>query len=272
MRDALAYAQRHDLHALVIARGGVVELEAYGGGFDAAKAHALYSGTKAFWGVCALAAARDGLLSLDEPVGETIPAWNADTHKRGVTLRMLLNLTSGMAFGGLGNAVPAFEAALAKPVPDEPGTRFTYGGVPLQVFGAVLGRKLAPRSLSPQEYLIERVLDPAGVRVANWRVLKDGTRPLPTGAFLTARDWLAYGRFVLAERESLAACFQGSAANPDYGLGWWLNPLGGEPAIRYASGSGGQALYLIPARDLIAVHFGKSTSWRHETFLRTLLR
>jgi CubicO group peptidase (beta-lactamase class C family) len=221
--------------------------------------------------VCALAASRERLLALDERVADTFPQWNEDVHKRAVTLRMLLSLTSGMAFGGLGNAVPLYAAALEKPVPDEPGMRFTYGGVPLQVFGAVFAHKLAQRGLTPQHYLNERILDPAGVRIGSWRALKDGTQPLPTGAFLTARNWLAYGRYILQNVDSLAECFQGSAANPNYGLGWWLNPLGDDPAIRYASGSGGQALYVIPSRSIVAVHFGKSGSWRHETFLRRLL-
>jgi hypothetical protein len=54
-------------------------------------------------------------------------------------------------------------------------------------------------------------------------------------------------------------------------LGWWLRPLDA-PDVMYASGSGGQAMYLVPALDLVAVHFGKSASWRHESFLRALLR
>ena len=168
-------------------------------------------------------------------------------------------------------------SALATPLRDEPGTRFTYGGIPLQVFGAVLARKLALRNLTPHDYLHERVLDLARVDVAKWRTLSDGTAPLPTGAFLSAKNWLAYGRFVIAHRASLAACFEGSAANARYGLGWWLKPEvsgveGGEaPAdLVYASGSAGQALYLVPSLDLVVVHFGKSASYRHEALLKRL--
>ncbi len=220
------------------------------------------------------------MLTLDEPVGETVAEWKSDARKRRVTLRMLLSLTSGIAFGGLGNAVPTFEAALQKDVRDEPASTFTYGGVPLQVFGAVLSRKLRSKALTPQAYLHERILEPAGVRIASWRRLKDGSQPLPTGVFLTARDWLTYGRFVaggaraagrpVVSAPSLAECFRGSSANPRYGLGWWLDPLAGLPDTAYASGSGGQALYIVPAHNCVAVHFGKSGSWRHEAFLKRL--
>ena len=88
--DALAYSRTHGLHALVVARGANVLHEEYAGGFDADRAHPLYSGTKSFWGVAALRARDDGLLELDEPVAQTVARWRDDPWKRRVTLRMLL--------------------------------------------------------------------------------------------------------------------------------------------------------------------------------------
>jgi CubicO group peptidase (beta-lactamase class C family) len=278
---ALAYAERHELHALVVERAGDVVLERYGGGSSAGSAHPLYSGTKSFWGVLAVAAEQDGLLALDEPVALTLPEWRDDPRRCKVSLRELLQLTSGIGFGGLGNAVPSYERALAAPIRDEPGTKFTYGGIPLQVFGAVLARKLQGRFVSPHAYLHERILDPLGVRVAEWRTLRDGTQPLPTGAKLTARDWLAFGRFVAANgrhdgravisEQLLAKCFIGSASNAHYGLGWWLQPLDEPADLVYASGAGGQALYVSRAEQFVVAHFGKSASWGHPAFLRRLI-
>lgn len=269
---ALEYAEKHALEAFVAMRGGETLVERYGSGFTAATAHALYSGTKSFWGVAALYAQLDGVLELDEPVAATIALWDGDPWKRRVTLRMLLSLTAGFGFGGLGSAVPTYERALQIPLKNEPGTTFTYGGIPLQVFGAVLAQKLAPRNQTPHEYLRDRVLNPAGVTVAKWRVLADGTQPLPTGAFLTAGNWLAYGRFVLRERDALAPCFAGTPVNPRYGLGWWMGAAGAPSDLAYASGSGGQALYLVPSENLAVVHFGKSASYKHDALLRRLLR
>src|SRR5690348_1646848 len=129
MQDAIAYHEKYKPQALVISRGGAIVHESYGGGFSAAKPHALYSGTKSFWGPVALIAQREKLLSLDEPVGQTFPAWEADAVKRKVTLRQLLTLTAGIGFGGLGAAVPLYEKALAVQLKDPPGSRFTYGGI-----------------------------------------------------------------------------------------------------------------------------------------------
>ena len=277
---AQAYAERHGLHAFVVQQGDAILAESYAAGYDAAKPHALYSGTKSFWGVAAAAAQDDGLLDLDEPVSQTIPSWGTGA-KALVTLRHLLQLTSGIGFGGLGSAVPAFDTALAIELKNEPGATFTYGGIPLQVFGAVLARKLAPSGRSPNDYLRERILDPIGLRVGSWRTLKDGTHPLPTGAFLAAREWLKFGVLVrdrgrwqkkrVVAEEALARCFSGSPANPRYGLGWWLSPLPAVPDVVYASGAGGQALYVVPSENAAVVKFGGSASYKHDAFLKRLL-
>ncbi len=266
--EALEYARKHELHALLVARHDEIEAEHYGAGYDASKAHPLYSGTKSFWGVAALLAEREGLLDLDEPVARTFTQWADDERKRRVTPRMLLQLTAGFGFGGLGSAVPGYDTALAMPLKNEPGERFTYGGIALQVFGALLARKLASQERTPLEYLRARVFDPAGVVIASWRTLPDGTQPLPTGAQMTARNWLAYGRWVLQHRDELAQCFAGSTANPRYGLAWWLGTTHAPRDLVYASGAGGQALYLEPSESLAIVHLGKSASYKHDTFLR----
>ena len=75
LEAAAAYAERHKLQALVIGQEGRPGFERYADGWDGSKPHALYSGTKSFWGVLAVAAAEDGLLDLEEPVSQTIPAW-----------------------------------------------------------------------------------------------------------------------------------------------------------------------------------------------------
>ncbi|MBC5799949.1 MAG: beta-lactamase family protein [Candidatus Eremiobacteraeota bacterium] len=270
LEAAGAYAQRSGLQALLVIRDGAAVFASYADGFDAETPHLLYSGTKSFWGPAALAAQDDGLLDLDEPVAATFPAWGEGRRGR-VILRQLLSLTAGIGFGGLGNAVPTYEKVLSVEIKDEPGTRFTYGGIPLQVFGAVLARKLAVQHMTPHDYLKKRVLAPAGVNVASWRTLSDGTQPLPTGAAMSAPAWGTYGQYVLGQREQLAPCFTPSQANARYGLGWWLSPLPAYPDIAYASGSGGQALYVIPSQRAVVVKFATRAKSDHAAFLRRLV-
>jgi len=255
---AAEYHARHKAQALLIQRGGKTLVERYDGGFSAGDPHALYSGTKSFWGIAALAAQRERLLRLDEPV------W------RGATVRELLTLTAGVPFGGLGNAVPVYDKALATEQRNAPGSTFTYGGIPLQIFGAIFAQRLHALGMTPHDFLHARILQPNGVIVASWRKLKDGTHPLPTGAFLTARNWARYGEFVARNAGEYAECFMGTQANPRYGLCWWLAPPGAPPDLIYASGSGGQAMYIRPSDGVVAVRFGNGGSFNHEAFLKRL--
>lgn len=256
LNEASAYHARHKPQALLIRRAGQTLLESYDADFDDETPHALFSGTKSFWGITAVIASRERLLSLD------VPVW------RGASIRELLTLTAGVPFGGLGSAVPTYEKALASEQRNAPGEKFTYGGIPLQIFGAIFAGKLQPLGLTPHEYLGARILEPNRIKVASWRTLKDGTHPLPTGAFLTARNWARYGEFVAAHASEYAECFRGTQANPRYGLCWWLAPAGAPPDLVYASGSGGQAMYVVPSQHLVIVRFGNGGSFNHEAFLR----
>ncbi len=276
---ALAYAERHALHACVVVVGDEIAVERVGHGWTTTQGHSLYSGTKSFWGVLALALMSDGLLDLDEPVGATLRSWFDDPRKRQATLRQLVQMSAGIGFGGLGNAVPTFEKAEQCELKHAPGTTFVYSGIPLQVFGAVLAQKF---QRDPHELLFERLLDPIGVRVDDWRVLKDGRRPLPTGAVLSAQSWAAYGRFIatrgrtpsgeqIVPAEVILTCYDPAALNARYGLGWWLRPAPQFPELLYASGAGGQGLYILPSLDLVVAKFSDSNSFKHEAFLSRLV-
>jgi len=278
---AVEYASRYDLHAILIEQDGAVLHEEYAGDYDARKPHALYSGTKSFWGAAAAAAVNDGLLAFDERVSQTITEWRDDARKTTVTIRELLSMTAGIPFGGLGASVPTYDAAIAKPLAADPGTIFTYGGIPLQIFGALLARKLAPKKQMPLAYLQGRLFEPMGLEAGHWRTLKDGTHTMPTGAFLTARNWAKFGALlasrgtlhgkVLIAAEQLDECWNPSAINPRYGMGFWLHSLKNGTRVVYASGAGKQALYVCPEQKLTVVHFADSKSFNHERFLQHLL-
>src|SRR4030088_94913 len=81
-RAAAAYSKSAGGTSFLALQNGQTLLEQ-----SAGEQQKIYSGTKAFWGLAALAAAEDGLLSLDEHVSEPIPAWRADPRKARVTIR-----------------------------------------------------------------------------------------------------------------------------------------------------------------------------------------
>lgn len=297
--------------SLVVMQGGAVVFEDYPNQGAPDMGWELASGTKSFSGIMAAAAAFDGWLSLDERCADTLPEWRGDPRKSRITIGQLLSLTSGLDGGRIGRP-PRYQDAIAAPTRAAPGESFDYGPAPFQVFGAIMARKLAARGLAPDPiaYLQSRVLDALGIRPTRWRSDRDEPR-LPSGAAFTARDWARFGQFVLRadagaalalqlDRGVLRACFTGSAANPGYGLTWWLLRAGLVPPgpragideeselarfaarhdVRMAAGAGNQRLYLVPARDLVIVRqatgilgalFGRGAAWSDVAFLEAIL-
>ena len=300
LQGAQAYsASRNGVSVLVMERGQIlVEDYANGGGPDVG--WELASGTKSFCGILAAAMAHSGQLSLEERCADTLGEWRGDPRKSRITLHQLLTLTSGIGGGTLGRA-PTYSDAVAAPCLFEPGSRFQYGPAPFQIFGELVRRKTGR---DPLEVLRALILDPLSIRPRRWRRGADGYPHLPSGAALTARDWANFGRFVMAPRRgepalhaaTLAACFEGTAANPGYGLTWWLlrpgliGPAGqrraGLPSpealarsqedVRMAAGAGNQRLYLLPERGLVIVRQatgimrsmrGRGSDWDDAAFL-----
>lgn len=300
--EAAAYsAQRRGVSFLVM-RGGEIVFEDYPGEGARESAWELASGTKSFASVMVAAAVQDGLISSwDETCAETLTEWRGD-ERRAITLRHLLSLTSGIGGGTIG-APPTYADAIMARAEAAPGVRFAYGPTPYQIFGEIMRRKT---NGDPVAYLQRRVLDPIAVTPATWQRGADGASILSTGAQLTARQWARFGVFVLRggegriDGDALSACFQPSAANPGYGLTWWLlrtgrivaqgaPPLEVDPAlldatgpVHTAAGAGNQRLYVLPRHDMLVVRQATgileslrnpaANDWSDIAFLRTLFR
>jgi CubicO group peptidase (beta-lactamase class C family) len=301
--DAARYSAGSRGVSFLVMQDGQVLFEDYPGEGQKALAWPLASGTKSFCGIMAAAAAADGLLSIDERCADTLPEWQDDDRKTRITIRDLLTLTSGMP-GRIG-AAPSYAKAIEARAKADPGRRFTYGAVPFQAFGEILRRKLAAKGDpgDPVSYLQARVLDPIGVRPAGWKRGDDGHPVLPHGARFSALSWAQFGQAVLdggsrLDSETLEACFEGTKANPGYGLTWWLmrkglvppsprSGLGGTmPSdieaedIVMAAGAGNQRLYLLRKRRLVVVRQatgilealrGRGAKWEDVLFLRKVL-
>lgn len=289
--DAADYNARTGGVSLLVLKDGETAFERYANGGSAEVAHELASGTKSFSGVIAAVAVKDGLLTLDEKASATLTEWRRDPQKSSITLREILQLTSGVKPGRLGRP-PTYAAAIALPIVTPPGEAFDYGPVNFQIFGEIMRRKLATyeggRYADAIEYLEARIFDPLGIDPAQWNRGRDGYPHLPSGADLTARDWARFGEFVrqggvfdgeaLVDADAFAEMLEGSAVNAGYGLGWWLNEtpapetLAASKTMREASdlythsrrgelpddlfmaaGAGNQRLYIIPSKELVIV-------------------
>jgi CubicO group peptidase (beta-lactamase class C family) len=306
MRSAAGYSKSQRGQTLVVMFDGQIVFERYDNGGAADKAQMLASGSKSFVGIAAVAAVQDKVIRLDDPVCESITEWKSDPQKATITYHQLLTLTSGLTPGERGNAVkaPAWKEIAAKPMRGRPGERFDYGAYHLNTCAYALERKLGTETF--EAYLKRRILDPIGVKV-EWRFKCDDGHPqVGGGAFVTARDWAMFGEFVrqggswkgkqIIDAQLLAACFQGTAQNPAYGLTWWLKqPVSAElrrsiPILSRewgdaanaewlpndlvaACGAGKQRLYVIPSLKVVIVRQGGlSQGFSDIEFLSLLLR
>lgn len=231
-RLAADYSSRTRGLSVLVIKGDKIVFEEYQNGHPAETPWMLASGTKSFSGVMLAAAIDDKLIGgFDEKVSDTIIEWKTDPRKSKITVRQLLSLTSGIAPGPNGRP-PAYSAAVKSDIKFEPGEKFEYGPVPFQVFGELMRRKLAPKNEGVLDYLKRRVLDPIGLKVARW-TMQEGQPNIPSGAFLTAREWAKFGQFLknggkwqgkqLIKRSLLDELYVGSKTNPNYGISFWLN-------------------------------------------------
>jgi CubicO group peptidase (beta-lactamase class C family) len=280
-QSAATYSEQRRGHAVLVMREGKTVFETYQNGWSRDRPHILASGTKSFSGVMAACAIEDGFISSwDELLAETLTEWKSDPMKRKITLRHLLSLTGGLDAGSNGR-VPTYADAIQFPAKHDPGIRFQYGPVPYQTFGEFLRRKLLRRRQDPLAYLTERILNPIGLKVGLWRRGIDRNPQLPSGAFLTATEWVKFGELLrqegvwngkrLVSFDTVRPCFVGSKANPKYGLTFWLGPSSAQGKFYMAAGAGKQRLYVIPPAKMVIVRFGDNAPFRDDEFLGYLL-
>ncbi len=287
---AAAYSEEHDGHTLLVLRDGEVVYEAYHSGWNPKAPHRIASGTKSFWGPLAAAAVQDGLLALDEPASDTITEWRGDARRERITIRQLLNFTSGLKPSLAENwdeakSTDLYAKAVTMPALEEPGAGWNYGGTNHTAFGELLRRKLGGESV--EDYLHRRILDPIGMEVADWTRDGAGRLVMSSGAFVTPAEWAKLGELVrtggrapdgtpLLDADALAACFRGSEVFPMYGLSWWVSTRDADKAdlpddYVAASGAGKQQLFVIPSLGLTIVRQGESDTFANAEFFARLL-
>jgi CubicO group peptidase (beta-lactamase class C family) len=292
-------------------QNGRTVFEHYANGGSPNSRWPIFSGTKSFWGIAALAAAQEGLFRFDDPVSNTITEWKNDPRRSRITIRQLLSQTDGIE-GASHLQRPSIRdrnaMAIALPCVAEPGSAFIYGPSHLQIFCELLRRKLPGHSVIG--YFQAHVSNRLGLRDLNYKTDARGN-PLPaTGFELTAREWARLGEVVIGNGDYhrrqivgstvLREAFVGSQVNPAYGLTFWLNeqaPNGREadmermldlrlenahwsgvcickdapPDMVVALGSHYQRLFVIPSLKLIIVRQGSGGDFSDARFLRLVL-
>src|SRR5436853_990442 len=130
---AAKYSESRHGSAMLVMQNGRTIFEHYANGASAKRRWPIFSGTKSFWGIAALAAVQEGLFRLDDPVSDTITEWKSDPRKSQITIRELLSQTDGIE-GASRLPRPTIRdrnaMAIKLPMIAETGTAFISGANP----------------------------------------------------------------------------------------------------------------------------------------------
>lgn len=210
---------------------------------------------------------------------------NLDGRKRRMVLRDLLTMTAGLRwdedsvpYTDPANSCAAMEASrdwaryvIDRPMDSDPGRVFKYSSGASELLAHILFKATGRQA---DDYAADHLFGPMGIRRFFWKRTPTGLPDTEGGLYLTRADLARFGQLYLQDGfwegrrilpEGWVAETMRPRADPGmidvpgmrYGYQWWLLPWGG--AGRVASlcwGYGGQFLFVVPERDLIAVFNG----------------
>lgn len=270
-----------DLKAVVVMRGGHVVAERYFNGQTSETLHDVRSAGKSVTGLLATIAVDRGLISsLSDPVQIYWPEATGSAIGD-VRLSDVLTMRSGLAaFDGdtpspgdedlLDEAADPLAFTLAVPRSDPPGTHYRYNSLTAYVAGLVI-EKAAGQSLS--RFAEEALFAPLDIDVWRWDADLGGHTKGQGNLWLNARDFARIGEVVrggglyqgrrIVSEAGLAAMLEPRVPIPPeaddpyadaYGYFWYAKtyPIGDRTvAVRFASGNGGNKIYVVPDRRLV---------------------
>ncbi len=238
----------------------------------------------------------DGRLQLNEPA--PVSEWK-DTPKEAITLQHLLNMRPGLLFVenyvddavshclemlyGVGKDDMAGYAA-SLPLLHEPGSVWNYSSGTTNIVARIVGQEVgggepAVREKSMTAFLHERLFEPTGMHSAIPKFDTAGTFVGSSYVYATARDFARFGELYRCDglaadgTRVLPAGWRDhartlTAHNPegfDYGAHWWLWP--DFPGSFGCHGYEGQFTVVLPDRELVVVHLGKSPIERRSVLI-----
>jgi CubicO group peptidase (beta-lactamase class C family) len=233
----------------------------------------------------------DGELDID--AAAPVPEWS-DSPKASITTRQLLEMRSGlrfvedyvddeishcieMLFGESGPSHAAYAAAL--PLDHAPGTHYSYSSGTTNIISRLVGDIVNrgpggdahSRRAAMESFLHDRLFGPVGMTSALPKFDAAGDFVGSSYVYATARDFASFGELyrhdgVTASGERiLPHGWVDDARTPvshddengcDYGLHWWIWPE--FPGSLACHGHEGQYIVVVPDRELVIVHLGKT--------------
>ncbi len=288
IRDVLG-GQLENIHGVLLVRNGKLILEEYFDGYDRDTKHYLASVAKSIASLLIGIAMDQGFIDgiaqggLDKTVLDLFPEYetviNSDPMKQDLCLKHILSMSAGLEWDEhthpydnprndcykASRSDDSVRFVLQKPVISTPGTEFLYnGGLSILLSGLIKKRTGMHAAEFAEEYLFE----PLGIEEYSWDHINDGLTDTDGGLHLRPRDMAKLGYLLLNGgrwkgsqivsqawiNESTKAHIT-TGAGPEYGYQWWCGRLsvnGRRIETFFASGYGGQKIFVFPTLDLVA--------------------
>ncbi len=283
---------------LVLYDGNIVA-EKYAPGFDKNTVMLGWSMSKSFTAALIGILVKENKLSVDAPA--PVPEW-ANTEKQAITLKQLLQQTTGIGFiedytrpsnvtkmlFSKGD-MAAYSASL--PLKHDPGSVFNYSGGNTNILSRIIRQTVGERDYPafPYKELFYKInaysflLEPDA----------SGTYIGSSYSYATARDFARFGLLyyyngIWNGEQILPANWVKESVQPSaadkrrhYGYQFWLNGFDKNDSTKplypdvpadmfYADGFGGQDIYIIPSKKLVIVRLGVHNI-NEERFLKNII-
>lgn len=295
--------------ALLVIRDGQIIYERYAAPTTASTPHLTWSISKSLMATVLGVAFGENRFKLTDPAARFYPPMK---QHPGVTMADLLHWASGLdwqedyEYAPLKSSVVAMlytrghhdmaEFAADTATSSAPGQAFRYSSGDSNILSATLKGMLGHKAYV--DYPWTTLFQPLGIRNATWESDAEETFVASSYAYLTARDLARVGLLMqrdgrwgeqqLLPKEWVAfnrQPFDKYKAGQDEavpGGQWWLNrevqgaarPWPDAPADTFAAlGHWGQALYVMPEKQLVIVRYGddRDGSYRHNELLKRVL-
>lgn len=196
-----------------------------------------------------------------------------------------------MLFGDGAHDHAAYAAAL--PLDHEPGTVWNYSSGTTNIVTRILGEVVGGGREGMESFLRERLFVPAAMVSASPKFDEVGTWVGSSYVYATARDfarfgelyrndgvatsgervlptgWLDHARTFVAHDPLSHAPDSGIPGGFDYGRHWWM--WARYPGSLAAQGYEGQYVLVVPDRELVVVHLGKTPAEQRHHVVRHLM-
>jgi CubicO group peptidase (beta-lactamase class C family) len=268
-----------DLKGVVVSRHGCIVAERYFNGAGPQSLHDIRSAGKSITATLVGIAIRQGLIDgVDAPIARYLPP-SMPPAQQLIRVVDLLTMRAGLDSDdehpdSAGNEDRLDESpawlpfAYAVPMKDAPGQRYVYSSLTAFLAGAMVEHA---SGMTLHAFARKHLFDPLGIADTQWRQGPQGEGVGQGNLRISARDMVRIGQLYLEGGEAggqrlLDPAWVAQALSPivaiadqdpyadGYGYMWYSKAWpreGGPVRVHFASGSGGNKIYLVPALGLV---------------------